>query len=564
MMAGGDMSPLLRQGGTVIAMQPALAPDFAKSLFANVSDAGHARRITNIERDGDFPLAQSAGVDFAIAGKTDGGDEFFAGAEILERIPVLRTYVRKSDQVFGGSLDGLRLSLFKVLADDLRAGSKSWGREPVTYRERPQAFKDIARFVNIATGRADKGPHNSALTQAYLNLGRAIGFAPGYRVSRFQFLTLPLNRSFWHADPTARRVVYKNYVRWLGTQGAVQGTLYGLGWITGGMVTAYFDPDDDDFLKVKFGNLRLDLTGGLQVPARFLGRMALEGYRGLVGEVTPGMAGESALNTGIRFMQTGLDPRLSLAVDWYKGETVVRKPFSWFGDYGVDGAIGTRMLPIGLTSAVEVTRKEGAAYSVAQSTAEFFGAGSQVYPDRADEPNTKAERLASRFAAQGMKGGKPRTEEVRRKLDELKGRARKGEDVRGEVEPLVEDEVISKGHGESIIKAKDQTLLQEKFRQLSLEDAKHVLKYATQAEREAVADIVRSKALNKTEREAKERQRLEAEKEFEKRRAELNKTDPQKAAELVSPSEARRRKAAREAAEKRRKQEVKYGRGISP
>jgi hypothetical protein len=240
-----------------------------------------------------------------------------------------------------------------------------------------------------------------------------------------------------------------------------------------------------------------------------------------------------------RWFRSGADPRASLVADWWTGQTFSGEPFQWGG---FDGAIATRLMPISAANIVKTMQKEGPALAVGQYVADFVGVGSQVYPDRADEPKTKAERLASRFAAKGMKGGKPQTEDVRRKLDELKGRARKGEDVRAEVEPLLEREIISKGRAESIIKAKDQTLLQEKFRQLSLDDAKHVLKYTTQAEREAVADIVRGKMLNEAEKQAKEEKKL---------------ANPAKA-------EADRRRSERAKERKRRRQEVRYGRNVSP
>jgi hypothetical protein len=285
--------------------------------------------------------------------------------------------------------------------------------------------------------------------------------------------------------------------------------------------------------------LRLDLTAGNQTQARAAFRLLMEGYRAATGEVTGGMAAEKSVDIATRWLRSGADPRASLAADWMTGQTFTGEPFKWGG---LDGAIATRLMPISAANVVKTMRKEGPGMAAAQGAADFVGIGSQVYPDRADEPKTKAERLAARFAAEGVKGFKPQTEEVKRKLTELKDRARAGEDVRAEVEPLVADEVISDRYGESIIKAKGQTLLQEKVRRLSLEEAKHVLQYMTPEERASVADIIRGKALKRAAKEDAE----------EKKRS-----NPAKA-------EADQRKAERAKERKRRRQEVKYGRSVSP
>jgi hypothetical protein len=86
LMASGDLSSF-RQAGAALAMHPSLAPEFATSLFKNISDTGHAKQIERIESDGKFTLSQRSGVDYAFAGKADGGEEFFEGAAILQRLP---------------------------------------------------------------------------------------------------------------------------------------------------------------------------------------------------------------------------------------------------------------------------------------------------------------------------------------------------------------------------------------------------------------------------------------------------------------------------------------------
>jgi hypothetical protein len=505
LMASGEVSNLLRQGGVPSVMQPQLFPAFVKATTSSIRDAGFARNIDVIEQDPDFPLMQRMGIDFSFAGGNK-GEEFFEDADVLQRIPIIKqtlgTFVRKSDQVFGGGLDHLRHALGKLWIDELRA-------KGVGYKDNPRAYKDVGRFINIVTGRADIGDHNTAATKAYLALGRMIGFAPRYRVSRLQFLTLPLNPSFWHAPPEARRIVYKNTARWWGTMAATFGALATLGWITNEALISLFDPDDDDWMKFKYGKIRIDLSAGNATHARTVLRLMMEAYRGLTGQVTGQMAFDKVIGEGAdsimgRWLHSGADPRASLMIEAATGETFDRRPFTWFGDYGIDGAIGTRLTPITYQNFFQTGRKEGFAYGAAQAGAEAVGLSANVYPDRADEPKTRAEKLAMRFVYKGERAtSKKPDQETLRKLDELKTRSRRGEDVSREVIPLVASGVINENRGETIIKARSQTYLQEKFRLLSLEDARHVYSLATPAEQLSLKPILEQKEARQEEKDRK-------------------------------------------------------------
>jgi hypothetical protein len=530
LMASGDVSNLMRQGGVATFMHPELLPAFVGATLSSVKDAGFARNIDRIENDPDFAQTQRMDVDYAFAGKEGGGEENFEGADVLRRIPVVGTAVRKSDEVFGGGLDHLRFALAKMWIQELRAAG-------VTYKDNPQAYKDIGRFINIITGRADVGPHNTAATKAYLAFGRMFGFAPRYRLSRVQFLTLPFNRSFWNAPPAARRIVFKNVARWYGAKVATIGAMTALGWITQAAAVGLLDPDDDDWLKFKIGDVRIDLTDGNVTHARLVARMMMEAYRGLSGQVTKEMAARKIGSEGARWLHSGADPRASAIMEWATGETYDRRPFAWFGDYGIDGAIGSRLVPLTASNFVKVARKEGVKTALPASALEFVGVGTQVYPDRADEPKTPGEKLATRFARRETEGMKPLDEETRRKIDVLKGRSRAGENVEDEVAPLVDAGAISEGFGETIINARNQTLLEEKMRLLTFEEAKHVIKYLSPDEVAKVRPILRKKALNEAEKKA----RLE-----EERR------NPRKAA-------SKERRSARAAKKRTRKQERKYG-----
>lgn len=546
-MASADVSGIGRQDLPLAVMHPSAAPDFVKETFKGYLDTPAAKNIDYVENHADFPLAVRAGVNFSTAGGRGEGEEFFRGGRYLEKIPIIKQtlgeVVRRSDQSFGGGMDRIRLETFSAWAGALRAKGKTW-------KDDPEDFRTIARAVNVFGGRGDIGPHNAQATKALQALLGVLSFAPRYRMSRLQMSTLPLNPSFLTAPAASRRIVYKNYLKW---RGALALAL-GLGALFG--LVDWDDPDDSSWGKAKVGNVKIDVTSGVGLQDRLLARMAMEAYRGMSGQVTGKMAAEQEGRLASRWVNSGLRPDLSLARDWWTGEDFEGKPFRWGG---WDGALASRMLPLGVSQTAQAVSKGSAKDVAVGFGAEFFGFGSNVYREREDAPQTRGEKLAARYVSERARGGKPLDPDTREKLDELKARARRGEDVSAELRPLVESEVITRDRADSIENAKGQTFLQEKFRQLSLDDALLVLDYLTPEEKRSVAGIIRAKQLNKVEAEAKTKKHLEEEREFEKQKNELMKTDPKAASELESPAEKKRRRNLHDADRARRRKELRYG-----
>lgn len=533
LMASGDVSGIFNQGGVAVWMHPTLLPGLAKATVGSWSKTHFAGVIDAIEHDADFATMQRMKISFAFAGDEQdntSGEEMFKGGDILTRVPVLKQtaglLVTKSDESFGGGLDWMRAALAKMIITELRA-------KGVSYRENKRTYERMGAYVNIITGRGDIGPHNTKLTKALMGVMKLIGFAPRYRMSRLQFLSLPLNRSFWRGvHPAARRIILKDLASYYGKVGGLMLLLTALG--VAGLIAFSWDPDDDDFLKLKIGKLRLDLTGGNQSQARFVAKLLLEGWRGMSGQITGPMAVEGTGEGLLRWLRSGADPRFSLALDWALGEDFTGKPFRWGG---LDGAVASRLTPMSWNQALKTAREEGGGYAAAQLPLDATGLRASVYPDRPNEPKTTAERLAVRYASREFRNSKPIDEQTKRLLDELKERARAGADVRKELAPLVEAETITQRRADSIANAKGQTLLQEKIRVLKPEDALHVLKYATPAERESVKQILRDKQLNKAAKDDRD----------------------EKARENPEREEMRRRKAGHSREKQKRKRELRYG-----
>ncbi len=116
--------------------------------------------------------------------------------------------------------------------------------------------------MNVATGR---GYTPARMAGAVHGLNNLL-FAPKYLISRFQLLLgQPFVHQWGKGSMRVRTLIAKEYARSL-TGTAV---VVGLATVAGGVLVRD-DPTDSDFLKIRFGDTRLDLFYGLQQVTRFL------------------------------------------------------------------------------------------------------------------------------------------------------------------------------------------------------------------------------------------------------------------------------------------------------
>ena len=122
----------------------------------------------------------------------------------------------------------------------------------------PDTYQQAAQFINIATGRGSLKP-GGKLANA-MALGGDIFFAPRNLVSKFQLMD---PRRYLSLEPGARKLVLKDA---LTSFGSIIGTA---ALLNAAGVSVGLDPRDDDFLTVRWGNTRYDLTGGLKTELIF-------------------------------------------------------------------------------------------------------------------------------------------------------------------------------------------------------------------------------------------------------------------------------------------------------
>lgn len=310
-MASFDVSAPFRQGLIAFAHNPKVAGKNMGPMFKYMfSDKSYQALHQAIEQDPHFEHALDAGLSFTGLGDVGHREEMFA-SNLAEKLTGGKySFVRASSRAYVGFLNKTRMDLFKNLTDE---ASKI---VPLT----PEREKEIANFVNVATGRGRLGP----LEKAAVPLN-TIFFAPRLFASRLQAFNLALNPT---VDPFVRKKAAMALVKLVG----VGSTFIALAAMAGAKVAT--DPRNPDWGKIRFGNTRLDLWGGFQQPARAIAQIssgvAISSTTGKRLSLTAGGFGDTTRwDIAERFGVGKLAPTPSLVHDKLTGKDFQGNPFSW-------------------------------------------------------------------------------------------------------------------------------------------------------------------------------------------------------------------------------------------
>lgn len=216
----------------------------------NVETLKNHVRFDQAERNGLHLTSPSVG-DSALVTLTPREESF--ASEAADLIPL----VARSNRAYSGYLDAARIGYFDIFAREMESRG-------VTEMSDPQAYKDIAKMINTFTGRGQL--KHESVARAF-NL---LTWSPRFMKSRFQFLNPK-----WYKDlhPEARRIAMRTAVRSLGTNFALL-SLASIGGSALGFSVNLLNPDDPDWLKIRHGDTRYDISGGHVPVARFMYKIA--------------------------------------------------------------------------------------------------------------------------------------------------------------------------------------------------------------------------------------------------------------------------------------------------
>jgi len=274
-----DISAPGRQGSFFVYSRPGQARNaFRRQLEAFKSKQGEAKAIAYIETHPLYALARQAKLAFTYNADTMAAREEAYMSELADYIPL----VAGSSRAYNTFLNVQRMEVFAALVKSISRGGS------VTTAE----ARMIADFVNAGTGRGDlRGFERSAVV---LN---TYFYSTRFLASRFQLALGYITAGQSFAKPGAsvrlRLAFAKEYAR-----NIVGMSVYAMliAAATGGVVKAW-PPTDPESGKLKIGNIRIDVTGGVATAVRFAIRM-LEQAKGIFGYERPMTAYQAMYSIG--------------------------------------------------------------------------------------------------------------------------------------------------------------------------------------------------------------------------------------------------------------------------
>lgn len=363
MMGSTDVSAPMRQGLGLIHRKE--WRNNLKNMFKYLGNKEYFQAaMDEIETRPNYLLGRDSGLFIANPKNLLSSEEAFA-SNYVGSIPVARDIVGASERAYVGFLNKLRSDTF----DSLLKQAELAGRKP------EEVAKDIAKYINTATGRGSLGSLEKMAPE--LN---SVLWSPRLISSR---LTTLNPKYYADLDPFVRKEAIKS----LFAMAAAGTTIASLGAAAGGKVS--LDPTSSDFGKVRFGSKVLDPWGGFQQPvvaaSRFINSMA------------KGKPYEGTQAVG-RFMTNKLSPIASLGYDIgtaraFTGEGGYKDRFG--NDKTIQRETLNRFLPIFAQDLVEIIESEpDFLEAVGLAVPSVVGAGVQDYPERtAGQTNKRRLRL---------------------------------------------------------------------------------------------------------------------------------------------------------------------------
>jgi len=369
-----DDSGLLNQGGMIAWAHPIRAArTLPKALGAALSDKRAFEIEEEIQNRANAPLYSL--YDIGLTEASDASqfgqrEENFRGI-LAERIPG----VKASNRMFATTLNILRADSFDALV----------GADAYALGTSHADLQAAADFVSMASGRGNVRGFESTV-----NAMNGIFWAPRRTISRFQMLATlggQIEYQFRSKDGKKagihlrgsrqfRMAIAGEMARYLmGVSAAMLLAKYGLG------ADVELDPRSSDFLKLRFGNMRLDPLSGMSQTLVLLTRLNpfIMQKKTIDGKIED-LSAYDVDQTLQRFFHYKFTPALGISYSMLRGRT----PFDGSWEWNLEGALWVAkesVVPITFEDVVQSAIDQGIPRAAIANTWGWLGMGVQIYGD---------------------------------------------------------------------------------------------------------------------------------------------------------------------------------------
>lgn len=310
-----DFSAVLRQGLIPTIAHPGEAVKALGTMFGQTfSEHKYQNWFSDIKMSPQYDLMKASGLYIAEKNNPEllAREEQFT-SNLLEKIPVLGKIHQGAERAYTGYLNAIRTGVFISEAAKLQ-------EHGYIFKNNSEAFTDLATVVNVLSGRGSIPDWLGGKQPAVLS---NIFFSPRFMAARIHTLYL------W-GDPrlsrSAKVLAAKDIGKTLGTVG----TFLTMASLAGYSVS--LDPRSSDFLKLKDGDTRYDLLGGLGQYIVFLAQQ-ITGKKVPAGtnkanDLTTGKYGKATrLTVGANFLRGKLSPLLGSTFNLMEQKDLVGQPY---------------------------------------------------------------------------------------------------------------------------------------------------------------------------------------------------------------------------------------------
>jgi hypothetical protein len=368
MKATLDLSAALRQGLVLGANHPVIwGKAWKPMLKAWRSEKFYDEKLAEIQSRPSFDNMRKHGISFTDLGNVENREEAFM-SNLAERFPGIGPIVRKSSRAYTTFLNTLRADVYDYYEDMVAAGKGGGMLDTLRGKKvdelETHEWRDVAKWINTGTGRGTSS--NAAIEQAMVP-ATVLLFSPRLLYSRIQLLN-PVY--YAKLSPFARKQAVLGMTKLMG------GVLLTLELAKMNGAEVNMDPRSTDFAKIKFGDTRIDILGGLQQPFVAAYRIAkgesVSSTTGVTENLEGGFGSKSRLDIGENFFYNKLAPLPQYGRMWAQNQNFAGDEF----DAGKEA--GRLVVPIGVESTYEGFKSSPEA-GVTTGIGGTFGLGVMTY-----------------------------------------------------------------------------------------------------------------------------------------------------------------------------------------
>ncbi len=360
-----DNSALFRQGWKTLWTNPLIWQKNARRSFVDLAQQFGGK---NVMREVDADIASRPNVDLMRRAKLDTGtlEEMFP-TQLPEKIPVLGRFYKASEAAYTGFVRRTRADVFDKMIDVAKKSGVDLN---------DNELQSIGKMVNSLTGRGHLGRLEPAA-----NAVNSLFFSPRNVKSHIDLLLQPATGA--GGSSFVRKQAALNLVKVLTGTAAVLATARAVK-----KDSVETDPRSADFGKIKIGNTRFDMTGGMASLATLAARLATmstknstTGHVAQFGARTrsgqPKFGAPTAKDTVYNFFENKLSPAASVILDLLKGQDRQgNKPT-------VTGEVRNLFEPLPVTNYLELKNDPKSAPILLGVIADALGISTNTYSKKA-------------------------------------------------------------------------------------------------------------------------------------------------------------------------------------